>query len=101
MLKLRLIINKQYFAWTLKYCLLWFINTSKTNLWTMLPPRADYLMISGNKTYRLLAGQPSVYLTVPICSSTFLAWKRLTKLCAISPCEDLLCITKTIMTKYD
>ena len=67
----------------------------------MLAPRADYLMVSGNKTCRLLVGQPSVYLTALICSSMFLAWEQLTEWCAISACKNLLCIIKTIMTKND
>ena len=34
----------------------------QTNVWTMLQNWADNMMLSGNKTYRLLAGQPSSML---------------------------------------
>ena len=61
----------------------------------MLSPRADHLMVSGNKTYRLLAGQPSVYLTALICSSMLLGMGVINRVvCNISMQKFIIIIKK-------
>ena len=47
------------------------------------------------------AGQPSFCMNALIYSSTLLEWERITELCAISACQHLCCVIKTILTKYD